>query len=269
MIAFCPAKINLGLQILEKRPDNYHNIDSYFIPVPLFDLLEIKRKDKGDADEFVSSGFVSTTTIADNLVFKAISLIRNYFPIPPLQIHLHKQIPVQAGLGGGSSDAVGTIKLIDALLELKMSKEMLWNLALQLGSDCPFFVDALPARVGGRGEIINTVSNFLKEKFLVIIKPFQSVKTQTAFQNIEPINRPLHQIANISFNDFQSLLPNHFEAFVAIEIPDILLIKKKLIESGAFMASLTGSGSAVYGLFHFQPKIQFNQGYFVWKGKIQ
>lgn len=269
MIALCPAKINLGLHILNKRPDLFHNIDSYFYPVPLYDLLEIVENTHSSSDEFQATGIIATQSFEENLIHKAIQLVRRSFSIPALQIHLHKQIPFQAGLGGGSSNAVSAISILNSLFKLNISPTIFHQMALELGSDCPFFIQAIPARVGGRGEIVTPVNLNLSDKYIAIVKPLLSVKTSSAFQTIVPRVQSLPQLSSLQFNDFQTHLSNQFEESIGAQISDILVIKKKLIEQGAFMASLTGSGSAVYGLFHSMPKISFSESYFIWIGKLQ
>lgn len=266
MIEYAPAKINIGLKILNKREDGFHNLHSYFYPVPLFDLLEIQQYKK---DLLIQTGLISTTTAKDNLVYKALVLLRHYFDIPPLKIHLHKQIPFQAGLGGGSGNAISFIKLVSKVFKFTLSPSQWLVLANALGSDCPFFIHAVPSEVKGKGEIVKPIAWSLKGIKIIIIKPNISVKTSEAFQNINTDKDILKDICTVSLKEYQNTFENQFEENLVPKYPFITEIKNKLLQSGAFYVSLSGSGSAVFGLFHKMVKINFSSSYFVWKGELQ
>lgn len=266
MIAYTPAKINIGLRILDKRPDGFHNIDSYFYPVPLYDMIEIKTQ---ETDELVQSGILTSTSMEENLVYKALKLLRNDFEIPPLKIHLHKQIPVQAGLGGGSGNASGMLKLINKHFQLGISNEDMLAYAVVLGSDCPFFIEEKAAHISGRGEIINRINFSLAGVYIAIIKAPVAMSTARAFQLVNKSNTHLEDILSLKKEEYQKMMPNDFESSFHQELPEVTSIKAQLIESGAFYASLSGSGSAVFALFHDKPTITFDSTYFCWQGLLQ
>ncbi len=266
MIAYTPAKINIGLRILDKRPDGFHNLDSYFYPVPLFDIIEIKTQ---NTDELVQTGVLTSTSMEENLVYKALSLLRNDFEIPPQKIHLHKQIPVQAGLGGGSGNASGMLKLLNEYFKLNIPKEKLLEYAAELGSDCPFFIDEKPAHITGRGEIIEEIDFSLKGVHIAIVKPPVAMSTAKAFQLVNRSNEDLKDILNLKKKEFQKQMSNDFETSFYQELPEVKTIKNQLLRSGAFYASLSGSGSAIFALFDTKPQLQLNSSYFYWSGLLQ
>lgn len=266
MIAYTPAKINIGLRVLDKRADGFHNLDSYFYPVPLYDIIEIKIQDK---DELIQTGILTSTAMEENLVYKALNLLRNDFEIPPLKIHLHKQIPVQAGLGGGSGNASGMLKLLNDYFQLNISKNKILSYAATLGSDCPFFIEERPVHISGRGEIIEPLSLSLQGVFIAIIKAPVAMSTAKAFQLVKKSNQKLVNIQSLARGEYQSLMSNDFESSFRQELPEVALIKDQLIEAGAFYASLSGSGSAVFALFESQPDLQFDSSYFSWLGLLQ
>jgi len=266
MIAYATAKINIGLQILNKRPDGFHNLHSYFYPVHLFDLIEFKESQQ---DQLIQSGWVATGSMEDNLVFKALVLLREYFEIPPLKIHLHKQIPFQAGLGGGSGNAVTFLKQVIHHFQLNIDEDQLFNLALKLGSDCPFFVKTSASEISGRGDFVRTIPWSLKGIKVTIIKAPISVKTSEAFSKITPNVQILPNILVTEHKDYQKAFPNQFEQYVFEKHPEIAEIKEKLIQSGAFYASLSGSGSSVFGLSYNNMEINLPASYFSWNGVLQ
>jgi 4-diphosphocytidyl-2-C-methyl-D-erythritol kinase len=266
MIAFAPAKINIGLRILNKREDGFHNIDSYFYPIPLYDILEIQGSSH---DELIQTGIISSNEMKKNLVFQAIQKIREYYHFPPIKIHLHKQIPVQSGLGGGSSDAISTLKLIDSYFQLNMRSADTMSIALSLGSDCPFFINSKPAKVGGRGEIIAPIDLSLSGKYIMIIKPSFSIDTKLAFQRSYEMNSSALPVINQ--NDiglWPSVFTNDFENVKGDQANEIQEIKNILKQGGALYTSLSGSGSAVYGIFNFHPNIIFSSKYFTWIDRL-
>ena len=265
MIAFTPAKINIGLRILNKRPDGFHNIDSYFYPVPLYDMIEIKTE---DTDELVQTGILTSTSMEGNLVYKALKLLRNDYEIPPLKIHLHKQIPVQAGLGGGSGNAVGMLQLLNREFDLKIDHEQMLQYAAALGSDCPFFVNAQASRISSRGEVLRSINLSLKSCHIIIIKPHLSISTAEAFAAIKPSDMLLPEISSLRIEDYQNQLLNDFDIALSAKYPEIQEIKEWLLQQGAFMASLSGSGSAVFGLFEKKPMIEFPFDAFIWQASM-
>lgn len=266
MIGYSPAKINLGLSVLGKRSDGFHEIDSYFYPVPLYDIIEIGIAER---DMLIQSGIVATENPDNNLVFKALKILRSFYTFPPLKIHLHKQIPMEAGLGGGSGDAVTFIKMVDKKLALNISLEELFNWAEELGSDCPFFIESKASRVSGKGEKIELINFSLSGLHIYLIKPPKSMNTANAFSKIKPRKQHLPNIELLDKKTFQDRLINQFEEIVISEIPEIEFIKHKLLERGAIYVSLSGSGSAVYGLFKDPVEISIPNSYFYWHGILQ
>ncbi|NPD47651.1 MULTISPECIES: 4-(cytidine 5'-diphospho)-2-C-methyl-D-erythritol kinase [unclassified Lentimicrobium] len=266
MIAYTPAKINIGLRILNKRADGFHNLDSYFYRVPLYDIIEIKTHDQ---DELVQTGVLTSTSMEENLVHKALNLLRKNFEIPPLKIHLHKQIPVQAGLGGGSGNASGMLKLLNNYFQLNISKREMLRYAGELGSDCPFFIEGKAAHVTGRGEIIEPIDFSLAGTYIAIIKAPVAMETARAFQLVNKSNKKLEDIQSIRKEEYQYFMLNDFESSFHQELPEVTIIKNLLMDSGAFYASLSGSGSAVFALFESKPHLQFDSSYFSWIGLLQ
>jgi len=241
VVAFPPCKINLGLNVVRKRSDGYHDIATCFYPVPWTDILEIIPSEKFS---FTVSGNVIPGSEDDNLCVKAYKLLNT----PPVKIHLHKIIPTGAGLGGGSSDAAWTLRLLNDLFVLKLSKDELRNHASKVGSDCAFFIDDVPMIGTGRGELLTSVNVSLKGKYIVIIKPDVHISTVQAYTGVVPKVSGL-SIENIPFNEWKKYLKNEFEETIFQKFPVIKSIKEALYTAGAIYASMSGSGSAVYGIF--------------------
>lgn len=237
MIAFPPCKINLGLNVTRKRDDGYHDIETCFYPIQWTDILEVIPANKF---EFTVSGDAIPGN--DNLCVKAYRLLN----APPAKIHLHKIIPTGAGLGGGSSDAAWTFRLLNDVFGLKLSKDQLKKYAAQIGSDCAFFIEDGPMVGTGRGEILHPANITLKGKFVVIVKPDVHVSTAEAYAGIVP------KESKLDLSDIGSL-KNDFEETIFRKHPVIALIKRRLCEAGAVYASMSGSGSAVYGIFNDRP----------------
>lgn len=265
MIVFTPAKINLGLRVLEKRSDGFHNLDSYIYAIPLFDIIEILTQ---STDELVQTGIDSSTSMEYNLVYKALQLLRKDYEIPPLKIHLHKQIPVQAGLGGGSGNAVGMMQLLNREFQLNIQEDQILTYASSLGSDCPFFVRAKPSRISSRGELLSSIDFTLKPNYIVIIKPPLSISTVEAFSAIKSSASLLPDLTSLGEEDYQSQLVNDFDIALSAKHSEIREIKSWLLKEGAFMASLSGSGSAVFGLFKEKPQLDCPFEAFVWHSPI-
>ncbi len=249
MIVFPNAKINLGLQITEKRSDGFHNIETVFYPVPIYDILEI-IKTKESKSEFSNSG-IPINDSGDNLCQKAYRLLSDKFELPSVKIHLHKQIPIGAGLGGGSADATFTLKAINEMFDLQISKSQLEQFSEQLGSDCPFFVRNTPALATGKGEILSPISVNIQDYHVGIVFPKIHISSALAYSNIipKPSQRSIASVLEIPINEWHELLHNQFEDSVFINYPEIQQIKEKLYKLGAIYASMSGSGSAVYGIF--------------------
>ncbi len=272
MIVFPNSKINLGLRILRKRPDGYHDLETIFFPIPLTDVLEINRDDDQPVTPkipFSKSGFVINGDPSDNLCIKAYRLLRKDFPqIGSIKMHLHKAVPSGAGLGGGSADAAFTLLLLNKQFDLHLSEQQLLNYALHLGSDCPFFIINKPCYATGRGELLEPMSLDLSNYRLLLVNPGIHINTGRAFLNIRPtvpeisvrdiIAKPVERWKDELFNDF--------EKWVFSEHRAIVDIKDKLYVAGAVFAAMSGSGSSVYGLFRNDqpiPSLSFPDHYFV------
>jgi 4-diphosphocytidyl-2-C-methyl-D-erythritol kinase len=249
MVSFPPCKINLGLSVLSKRADGYHNLETCFYPVPWMDVLEVIST---DTFEFTSSGNFIPGASSENLCVKAYTLLKKDFDIRPVKIHLHKIIPSGAGLGGGSSDAAYTLRLLNELFDLKLSPSVLMAYAARLGSDCAFFVQDYAMLGTGRGEMLREISLSLNGKYLVIVKPDVHVSTADAFAGITPREHRdsiEYLVTHQSVNQWKFFLKNDFEDSVFVKYPVIKSLKEKLYSLGASYASMSGSGSAVYGIF--------------------
>ena len=267
MVVFPPCKINLGLSVVSKRPDGYHNLETCFYPVPWLDVLEIISADN---IEFTTSGNAIPGSPVDNLCLKAYHLLKQDFALGPIKMHLHKIIPSGAGLGGGSADAAYTLRLLNEKFALNLSQTQLMDYAARLGSDCAFFVQDNAMIGTGRGEILTPIKLSLKNKFLAIIKPDIHVSTADAFGGITPKPSVL-AIDNIVLHhpitEWSELLKNDFEETVFKKYPAIKFIKEKLYAVGATYASMSGSGSAVFGIFEKEVNIADHfPGTTVWTG---
>lgn len=249
MVSFPPCKINLGLKVVRKRHDGYHDIETCFYPVPWTDALEIIVT---DTFSFTSSGNPIPGDVINNLCVKAYKLLQQEFNLSPVAIHLHKVIPMGAGLGGGSSDGARALRVLNQLFNLRLSDEKLKAYALQLGSDCPFFIDDKPMLGAGRGEVLTDLSVNLSGKFLVLIKPDVHVSTADAYSGVKPM--PSSQsvkdiLEQKTIAEWKDILKNDFEESVFTKYPLIKDIKEKLYQCGALYASMSGSGSTVFGVF--------------------
>jgi len=275
MIVFPNCKINLGLQVRRKRTDGYHDLETIFYPVPVEDALEVVQVNGKGTLEFSSSGREVTATAEDNICYKAYLLLRERFPdLPSVQMHLHKVIPSGAGLGGGSADGAFTLLLLNRKLSLNLTETELADLALQLGSDCPFFIYNKPCFASGRGEALSPLGLSLAGYTLLLIHPGIHVPTAAAFRNIRPDdNRPgLQSVMAAPPDRWPELLQNNFENSVFIQYPELMLIKEKLYQMSAVYASMSGSGSAIYGLFapgQEVEEVQCPESYFVRKVVLQ
>ena len=251
MIAFPPCKINIGLNIISKRADGYHNIESVFYPIPLCDLLEINMASNFN---FTSSGYEIMGPSENNLVVRAYELLKDDFNISPVHIHLHKMIPMGAGLGGGSSDAAYTLTLLNQLFNLKIDKNGLEAYALKLGSDCPFFIENKAKFIAGRGESMEDSPINLKGYYLYIINPGIHVSTAEAYAEIVINENPKHLTLNARIENWKNTVFNQFETPILKKHPSIGKIKAALYKKGAIYASMSGTGSTVYGIFEAKPK---------------
>jgi len=248
MISFPHCKINLGLHVLAKRNDGFHEIETCFYPVPRTDILEAIPS---SVFSFTQSGLPVQGGFEDNLCLKAFRLIQKEFPVGEAKIHLHKAVPMGAGLGGGSSDAAFTLRLLKDIFELNISTARLMDLAAQLGSDCAFFIEDKPMIGTGRGEILNAAAVDLRGKYLVIIKPDIHVSTAEAYSGIKPIKQEhsIREILRFPLREWKNKLINDFEPTIFKKYPLIQQVKEKLYSLGASYASMSGSGASAFGLF--------------------
>jgi 4-diphosphocytidyl-2-C-methyl-D-erythritol kinase len=250
MVVFPNAKINLGLRVVAKRTDGYHDLDTVFYPIPFYDILEVIQSN--DGFKFTFSGKEIKGDLTANLCFKAYQLLKNDFPtIPQIKIHLHKNIPMGAGLGGGSSDGAFMLLLLNEKFQLGISNHSLEQYALQLGSDCPFFISNKACGATGRGEVFESIELDLKNKSFLLINPALHVSTAAAFSNINIANNvtPCKSIVKQPINTWKETLINDFEQSVFEIHPLLKEIKETLYASGAIYASMTGTGSSIYGIF--------------------
>jgi 4-diphosphocytidyl-2-C-methyl-D-erythritol kinase len=272
MIAFPNAKINLGLHVVEKRADGFHNIETVFYPVGWKDILEIipsgkKFNSKSDV-QFRSGGIKITGGVQKNSCVKAYNLLKEKYSIPPIQVFLHKLIPAGAGLGGGSSDAAFSLMLLNKIFRLNLSAGELEKYAATIGADCSFFIRNKPVFAKGKGDEFGEINVDLSEYFLVIVKPDVHVNTAAAYKNIAPKHPdiPIRQVIQKPVNEWKDFLVNDFEESVFKKQPAIAHIKSQLYESGALYASMSGSGSAVYGIFENEISLAARfPGYYVWE----
>jgi 4-diphosphocytidyl-2-C-methyl-D-erythritol kinase len=265
MIQFAPAKINIGLKVLNKRPDSYHNLDSVFYPIPLHDIIEFV---KSDTFSFASSGLEIGDSIEQNLIVKAYNLMKVKHNIGALKIHLHKVIPMGAGLGGGSSDASITLLTINELFNLGLDESVLASYAKELGADCPFFIYQKPMRAMGIGDEFQKIDLSLKGKYILLIKPNIHISTQEAYSGVHLEGKEEELDIN-ALNDFKQWklnLPNSFEVHLFKKHSELHTLKSELYNQGAFYASMSGSGSSIFGLFDAEPEIlkKWSRGNFVW-----
>lgn len=268
MIAFPNCKINLGLRVVRKRLDGYHDLETAFYPMPLQDVLEIIETPNGEA-RLISYG-IPTGSAEDNLCLKAYELLRGDFPqLPPVHIYLYKAIPIGAGLGGGSADASFTLKLLNKKFNLNIPDIRLFEYALQLGSDCPFFLLNQPALATGRGEILIQFPLSLKGYQIWLCHPGIHISTADLFQKIKPVipKKPMEEILNKPVKQWQGHLKNDFEEIVMDMHPEVRHIKEKMLQHGALYASMTGTGSTVYGIFSSPAeRIHFPEAFNYWAG---
>lgn len=268
MLCFPNAKINLGLNIINKRPDGYHNIETIFYPIPVVDALEITH---AETLSFSQTGIKIDTPIEKNLVVKALNLLKKQYKIPDVEIHLLKAIPFGAGLGGGSADAAFMLKLLNDYFKLHISIEKLEELASEIGADCPFFIRNKPVFASGIGNIFEPINLSLKGYYLCLIKPEIMVSTPEAYSKVIP-KVPvisLKEIIQRPISEWKQWMVNDFESSVFSKHPEIESIKNFLYRKGAIYAAMSGSGSSVFGLFKEATHLKsFFNGCFVWEGPL-
>jgi 4-diphosphocytidyl-2-C-methyl-D-erythritol kinase len=273
MILFPNAKINIGLNITEKRPDGYHNIQSAFYPVALCDALELIENTEKDAEPITTgfSGIEIPGNASDNLCYKAYYLIANDYTLPKIKVHLHKHIPIGAGLGGGSADAAFFIRLLNDKFELGLAWGEMHHYARQLGSDCSFFITNKPAFVEGKGDQYEPIQLSLKGYYLVLVYPHIHINTAKAYSGVKPKApiRSLEEDLKLPVEQWKNFIHNDFENSVFIQVPELKKIKEQLYMSGAIYAAMSGSGSTVYGIFKETTDLEGSfKKCFVWNGHL-
>jgi 4-diphosphocytidyl-2-C-methyl-D-erythritol kinase len=250
MVIFPNCKINIGLNIVRKRGDGYHDLETVFLPVPLHDALEVITS--GTEDSFSQSGIPIAGDASNNLCVKALHLIRSQFPdLPAVKLHLHKAIPMGAGLGGGSSDGAHTLVLHNKKFNLGLSKSTLLEMALLLGSDCPFFIENQACFAWSRGEMMESIGLDLKGCTLLLINPGIHISTPWAFSQITPQTPTfsLKELPAIPFDEWKNIVVNDFQEPVAKHHPAIHSIIQTCYAAGAWYAAMSGSGSTCFALF--------------------
>lgn len=274
MLVFPNAKINLGLNITEKRPDGYHNLETVFYPIPIEDALEINMLHGGnDKFRIHQAGLEIAGEAENNLVVKAYKLLDEAFNLPPIDIHLFKHIPSGAGLGGGSADAAFMLKSLNEKFNLGLTDETLEEYAARLGADCAFFIKNEPTYAEGIGNIFSPIRLSLEGYRIWLVKPDIFVSTRDAFSKIKPHHPelPLKEIVQLPVEEWKGRMLNDFEESVFPQFPAIGEIKDEMYRQGAIYASMSGSGSSVYGLFKADtilPELNFGEKAFVYKGKF-
>ncbi|MBE7176632.1 MAG: 4-(cytidine 5'-diphospho)-2-C-methyl-D-erythritol kinase [Mucilaginibacter polytrichastri] len=248
MIVFPNAKINIGLQVISRRADGYHNLESLFHPVKINDVLEVVES---ASLRFTSSGLAIPGRAEDNLCIRAYELMRTDHNLPPVHIHVHKNIPIGAGLGGGSSDAAFFIRLMNEQFALKLTDEQMMAYAAKLGADCVFFIRNVPAVATGIGHDLAPCAIDLSSYFLVVAMPDDHVSTAEAYRGVTP-KMPevaLETLLGQKMTHWKASLSNDFEKSVFVHHPAIRGAKAALYEAGALYAAMSGSGAAVFGIF--------------------
>ena len=254
MIVYPNAKINIGLNVVEKRPDGYHNLETVFYPIGLQDILEIQEIDTdvpACGYRLKVTGTVLDGSPDDNLVVRALKLLKRDFDIPPVSIGLYKHIPTGAGLGGGSADAAFTVKTLNERFKLGLTIQQMEDYCSQLGADCPFFIQDKPVFATGIGNVFHPVEVNLKYKQLVLVKPDIFVSTKDAYAKVK-VQRPKKQLPELlaqPIETWKDTVVNDFEASVFSKYPEIAAIKDQMYDLGAVYASMSGSGSSVFGIF--------------------
>ncbi|MBS1634398.1 MAG: 4-(cytidine 5'-diphospho)-2-C-methyl-D-erythritol kinase [Bacteroidetes bacterium] len=271
MISFPNAKINLGLHITEKRPDGFHNIETVFYPTGWCDVLElIENRTGARAFNLHLSGLPIAGDLHDNLLYKAYQLISRSHLLPNIDVYLHKVIPMGAGLGGGSADAAFFINLLDQAFELGLTEDFRIEIARQLGSDCAFFIKNKPLYAREKGDVFEPVNINLAGYYLAIVYANVHSNTKEAYSLVKPMaSTPLKNlIEQTPVKDWRSVLKNDFEISIFSKYPQVQALRDSLYNNGALYACMSGSGSAVFGLFDKEPVLSEWADYPHWVGLL-
>jgi 4-diphosphocytidyl-2-C-methyl-D-erythritol kinase len=254
MIVFPNAKINIGLNITERRPDGYHNLETIFYPIKINDVLEVVES---DVLSFKSSGLEIPGNEDDNLCLRGYQLLRKDFKLPPVSIHLHKNIPIGAGLGGGSADAAFFIKLMNQKFRLGLTTDEMMDYARVLGADCAFFINNQPVFAFEKGDEFESVTLDLSGYKIVLVMPDAHVSTAEAYRGVKPmpVKETLYDLIKMPVAQWKRHIRNDFEAHIFNNHPIIRGVKATLYEQGALYASMSGSGASVFGIFKTLPNL--------------
>ncbi|MDO8998830.1 MAG: 4-(cytidine 5'-diphospho)-2-C-methyl-D-erythritol kinase [Bacteroidota bacterium] len=265
MLVFPNCKINLGLNITKKRPDGFHDIETVFYPINWCDALEVIENKEGTEPFLLSeSGLKINGKKEDNLIFKAWLLFNKIKAIPPIKVHLHKNLPMGAGLGGGSSDAAFFINLIDQKFEFNLTNSQKITIASKLGSDCSFFINNQPVLAKGKGDQFSPIKINLSNYYILVVNPNINCNTKEAYNSITPKLPQIELvniIENVAISEWKTVLFNDFEETMFIKYPEIKVLKDSLYNLGALYACMSGSGSSVFGIFETEPELKFNTSY--------
>ena len=267
MLYYSNAKINLGLNIVEKREDGFHNIETVFYPIAVKDALEFIPAKKM---ELTSSGIEIDCRTEDNLIVKAYRLLQKDFDLPILKFHIHKNIPFGAGLGGGSANAAATLLELNKFYKLNISEEKMLLYAQKLGSDCAFFIKNKTVYAEQKGDIFSDLSLDLSSYYILLVYPQFGVSTQEAYANITP-QKPKENLKDVLKQDIELWKDNLFNAFetnILKKHPLLGEIKERLYSNGAVYASMSGSGSCIFGIFKEEPKSNYFDNFWTWKGQL-
>ncbi len=274
MLVYPNAKINIGLDVVEKRPDGYHNIETVFYPIGLCDTLDIEPAVSCTDYSFSSAGIPIDGDPENNLIIKAYRLLQSEYALPAIDVSIVKQIPYGAGLGGGSSDAAFTLKALNKIFELKITTKKLEKIASELGADCPVFIKNKPVFASGIGNVFSPIKLSLKDYFLLLVKPDIHVSTPEAYSLVTPQmpEKSLKELICEPITSWRNSIKNDFEKSVFSRYPEIETIKKQMYDAGALYASMSGSGSSVYGIFETPPyekDVQIFDKYFMSGGFLK
>lgn len=274
MLYFPNAKINIGLNIIEKRDDGFHNIQSVMYPIALCDALEVIENTDTSPEQivFTFSGIAIPGSMRDNLCYFAYHLIANDYSLPNVKVHLHKHIPIGAGLGGGSADAAFFIRLLNDKFDLGISWGEMHHYARQLGSDCSFFISNKPAFAEDKGDQYESIKLDLGNYHIALIYPNIHINTAKAYSGVipkQPVRSLENDIQTLPIEQWKNHIHNDFEDSIFIQFPELKKIKEQLYSLGAVYAAMSGSGSAVYGIFKEATSLRSEfPGIFVYEGKF-
>lgn len=265
MIVFPNAKINLGLTIVSKRPDLFHNLETCFVSFGWKDALEIVESQHF---EFTSSGIPISGNPETNLCVRAYQMLKTDFDLPNIKLHLHKNIPIGAGLGGGSADAAFTLTLLNQKFNLNLSNQILENYARKLGSDCAFFIENAPKFATEKGDVFEDIDVNLKNKYLVVVYPNLHVSTAEAYAGVQPRNASANLFESLQkpIETWKNSIENDFEISVFRKYPQLMELKNYFYSKGAIYASMSGSGSAIFGIFEQETILNFEPSFNTWNG---